>query len=97
MRIFLLLACLLSPLMSLAQDRSRAILVMDGSGSMWGQIEGQAKITIAQDVVRDLLGTLPGDLDLGLTVYGHRRKGDCSDIETVVAPERIRRPALPRP
>lgn len=86
MRLFLLLAFLLSPLSSMAQDRSRAILVMDGSGSMWGQIEGQAKITIAQDVVRDLLGTLPDALDLGLTVYGHRRKGDCTDIETIVTP-----------
>ncbi|MCP4206068.1 MAG: hypothetical protein GY767_03335 [Shimia sp.] len=30
--------------------------------------------------------TLSADLDLGPTVYGHRRKGDCSEIETVVMP-----------
>lgn len=69
-----------------AQDTARAILVLDGSGSMWGQIDGKAKITIAQEVVGDLLGTLPDTTELGLTVYGHRRKGDCSDIETIVAP-----------
>lgn len=69
-----------------AQDTAQAILVLDGSGSMWGQIEGRAKITIAQDVVGDLLGTLPTGQALGLTVYGHRRKGDCSDIETLVMP-----------
>ena len=69
-----------------AQERPNTILVLDGSGSMWGQIDGVAKITIAQQVVADLLGTIPPDQALGLTVYGHRRKGDCSDIETVVAP-----------
>ena len=77
--------CLL-PASLLAQDNPAAIVVMDGSGSMWGQIEGVAKITIAQQVMGELMSTLPADLDLGLTVYGHRRKGDCSDIETVVLP-----------
>lgn len=69
-----------------AQDRASTVLVLDGSGSMWGQIDGVAKITIAQDVIGDLLQTLPADQALGLTVYGHRRKGDCSDIETLVSP-----------
>ncbi|PID36115.1 MAG: VWA domain-containing protein, partial [Rhodobacterales bacterium] len=79
-----LLACFSTPLM--AQDRASAVLVLDGSGSMWGQIDGVAKITIAQDVVGDLLQVIPEEQALGLTVYGHRRKGDCSDIETLVAP-----------
>ncbi|MCP4820017.1 MAG: VWA domain-containing protein [Shimia sp.] len=77
--------CLL-PTALFAQDRASAILVMDGSGSMWGQIDGTAKITIAQEVIGDLMTTLPDTMDLGLTVYGHRRKGDCADIETVVLP-----------
>jgi len=34
----------------------------------------------------ELTTTLPADLDLGPTVYGHRRKGNCSEIETVVMP-----------
>lgn len=67
---------------------TRTILVLDGSGSMWGQIEGRAKISIAQDVVADLLKKMSESTELGLTVYGHRRKGDCADIETVVAPAR---------
>lgn len=69
-----------------SQQSGSAILVLDGSGSMWGQIEGKAKITIAQEVVGGLLKDLPADQALGLTVYGHRRKGDCSDIETLVSP-----------
>ena len=73
----------LTPLPALA-DSPRTILVLDGSGSMWGQIEGEAKITIARTVVGDLLGEIPSDMELGLTVYGHRRKGDCGDIESLV-------------
>lgn len=71
---------------AIAQDAPNTILVLDGSGSMWGQIDGVAKITIAQDVVAELLSDFPADQGLGLTVYGHRQRGDCSDIETIVAP-----------
>ena len=34
----------------------RAVLILDASGSMWGQLEGRAKIEIAREVVRDLMG-----------------------------------------
>lgn len=71
-----------------AQDNANTILVMDGSGSMWGQIEGVNKIVIAREVVGDLLDTFPDDQNLGLTVYGHRERGNCADIETVVSPAR---------
>ena len=82
----LALAVGLLPMSTFAEGNPAAILVLDGSGSMWGQIDGVAKITIAQEVMGELMTTLPADLDLGLTVYGHRRKGDCSDIETLVMP-----------
>ena len=85
MRVLVFLLSIL-PLIAVAQERPRAILVLDASGSMWGQIDGQAKITIAQDVVGNLLSSLPVEQELGLTVYGHRRKGDCTDIETLVFP-----------
>lgn len=88
------LALCISPFFVLAEDRPAAILVLDGSGSMWGQIDGVAKITIAQQVMGDLMTTLPADLDLGLTVYGHRRKGDCNDIETLVMPGANTREAI---
>ncbi len=64
----------------------KTILVLDASGSMWGQIEGEAKITIAKRVIGDLLDTLPAEQALGLSAYGHRHKGDCSDIELLVPP-----------
>ncbi|WP_375211308.1 VWA domain-containing protein [Hyphococcus sp.] len=62
-----------------------SILVLDGSGSMWGQIEGEAKITIAKSVLAELLNDLPAERRLGLIAYGHRRTGDCADIEELAA------------
>lgn len=67
-------------------EASRAILVLDASGSMWGQIQGQAKIAIARDAVGSMLDGWPGG-ELGLMAYGHRRKGDCEDIELLIAPD----------
>ena len=66
-------------------DEQDVILVLDGSGSMWGQIEGEAKISIARTVVGQVLDDMPDDQRLGLVAYGHNRKGDCGDIEEVVS------------
>ncbi len=67
---------------ALADD---AILVLDASGSMWGKIDGKTKVEIARAVVIDLLAKIPAERRLGLVAYGHRREGDCKDIEVVVA------------
>ena len=64
----------------------KTIIVMDGSGSMWGQIDGRPKLEIARETVADVVGKLPANQSLGLIAYGHRRKGDCKDIELLVAP-----------
>ncbi len=66
--------------------REKIIIVMDGSGSMWGQIDGEAKMSIARRALRDLVGDLPAETPTGLIAYGHRKKGDCSDIELLKAP-----------
>jgi Ca-activated chloride channel family protein len=58
-----------------------AILVFDASGSMWGKVENKTKIEIARQVVGNLLASIPQDRQLGLIAYGHRRDGDCNDIE----------------
>lgn len=59
-------------------------MILDASGSMWGKIESREKIVIAKEVLTDLISKLPGDIQLGLTVYGHRSKTDCNDIELLV-------------
>jgi Ca-activated chloride channel homolog len=64
----------------------RAIIVLDGSGSMWAQIDGEARITIARETLSSVLAELPDDLELGLMTYGHREKGNCGDIEMLVQP-----------
>jgi len=60
------------------------IFILDASGSMWGQVEGKAKIAIAKEVLTDLIQHLPDDVHVGLVAYGHRRKGDCSDVEELI-------------
>lgn len=67
-------------------DTSRTIMVMDGSGSMWGQIDGRTKLEIARETVTDVLGTIPADQEIGLMAYGHRERGNCADIELMVPP-----------
>lgn len=62
------------------------MIVLDGSGSMWGQIDGVPKLTIARDVLHKVLPTVPATTELGLVAYGHREKGNCADIELVVPP-----------
>jgi hypothetical protein len=65
------------------------LLILDASGSMWGQIGGQPKIQIARDALAKMLSTWSPKEALGLMAYGHRRKGDCGDIELLGAPQLI--------
>ncbi|GKQ56029.1 VWA domain-containing protein [Bradyrhizobium sp. Ce-3] len=60
------------------------ILVLDASGSMWGQVDGQSKISAARQAVDAILSKWNPADRLGVMVYGHRSKGDCKDIELMV-------------
>ncbi len=62
----------------------RAMIIFDASGSMWGQVDGVSKIVIARHALRDLLQDWNPQIPVGLTVYGHRSKGDCNDIQTLI-------------
>lgn len=62
----------------------RVALVLDGSGSMWGRIEGTEKIVIAREVLGEVLAELPAGTQVGLAAYGHRREGACDDIEILL-------------
>lgn len=64
---------------------SNLVFVLDGSGSMWGRVGGSIKIVEAKQVMGDLLADVPSGVDISLVAYGHRRKGDCTDIETLAA------------
>jgi Ca-activated chloride channel family protein len=76
----------LAGLASAVHAAERAIIVLDASGSMWGQIDGKPKLEIARETLKKVLQTVPADMELGLMAYGHREKGSCEDIELVVPP-----------
>lgn len=61
------------------------LFILDASGSMWGRVDGKPKIVVAKEVMSRLVRALPDDARAGLIAYGHRRKGDCMDIESLVA------------
>ncbi len=84
------LSLFIVPPAALAQEDAPApatgqnvMMVLDASGSMWGQIDGKAKIEIARGVIDGLLTEWDPSISLGLMAYGHRQKGDCADIETL--------------
>ncbi len=66
-----------------ADDKSArdAILILDASGSMWGQIGGETKMSMAKKAIDGIIDRWPDAGGLGLMAYGHRTKGDCNDIE----------------
>jgi len=84
--IALALGAAVAPVGRAAAAESQAALVLDASGSMWGSIEGRTKIAIARGVIADLLAERDPGAELGLLAYGHRREGDCGDIEQLVPP-----------
>ncbi|MEO3388950.1 VWA domain-containing protein [Mesorhizobium sp. CAU 1741] len=68
-----------------APDKA-AVLILDASGSMWGQLDGGiTKIEVARDVMGQFFSTRDATIPLGVIAYGHNRRGDCADIE-VIAP-----------
>ena len=80
----LLLLTLLFPINAFAANPA-VLFVFDGSGSMWGQVDGKTKIELAKEAMSGLVKDFPAGTDLGLISYGHRKEGDCSDIETLAS------------
>ena len=81
-RLFLIATIIIGTL--LAASQPKAMIIFDASGSMWGQIGGKAKIAIAKDALKSVVKGWSDNNQLGLMAYGHRKKGDCNDIETLV-------------
>lgn len=74
----------------------QAYLVLDASGSMWQQLDGRSKVEVARDAVDTLLSGWNEDVALGLIAYGHRRRGDCEDIEILRRAEGVDREGIGR-
>jgi len=69
-----------------AARAQETMLILDASNSMWGRVEGRPKIAIAREAVAALARSVPAGTLMGLMAYGHRRAGDCADIETLIPP-----------
>lgn len=93
---FLFVCCLalsLAPPCAMAQGakepeksdiQGNIVIILDASGSMWGQVGGGTKIAIAKKTLTELIINLPDNVAAGLVAYGHRKKGDCQDVEEIV-------------
>ena len=73
-------ACSL-PVQAFAAE-SNLVLVLDGSGSMWGRVGGSIKIVEAKRVMGDLLADVPPGVDISVVAYGHRRKAPRGSISS---------------
>ena len=74
-----------TPLEAQTLPEASAIIVLDGSGSMWGRVNRDVKAYMARDAIKQSLPKVPG-LKIGLASFGHRRQGDCNDVEVVFSP-----------
>lgn len=73
------------PVLSL-NDRAVEIVV-DASRSMWGQIHGEAKMSIAKEILEDVSYWYPEDLALALRAYGSMspsESNNCGDSTLLV-------------
>ncbi len=91
----LILAISLFPgVLAYAQDYPEVMFILDASGSMTEDAGGKCKMDAAKEVMGEIVPELELEVRIGLTAYGHRRKGDCSDIEVVIPPGSTDRDAL---
>jgi Ca-activated chloride channel family protein len=76
------------------QLQGKIMIIYDSSGSMAGEVRARSqeerKYNVAQrefSRLIDLLAGIDAHVDVGLMAFGHRRRGDCGDIEILSAPE----------
>jgi len=77
-----------------ASEVPDVIFILDGSGSMAAKMGDRTKIQVAKEVMEYAVPALPKDVAVGLAAYGHHRKGDCSDMEILVTPDKGARDAV---
>ncbi|AHF00015.1 vWA domain-containing protein [Thioalkalivibrio paradoxus] len=88
----LLLGVLLGTGAATAADHA-TVMVFDASGSMWNRIDGDiTRIEVARDVMEEFFAGRDAGAPISVIAYGHRRRGDCGDIE-VLAPLGVHDPA----
>jgi Ca-activated chloride channel homolog len=78
----------ISPSVAIAEQAPPAMIIIDGSGSMGGPLEGQTevKFDLAKKAILDLLPQAASDARTGLVTFGNHRRQDCGDLETPITP-----------
>ena len=69
-----------------AQTYPEVLFVFDASGSMQETAGSVSKMAAAKQAMQQIVPELHPQVRVGLVAYGHRRKGDCSDIEVLLPP-----------
>jgi hypothetical protein len=75
------------------------VIVLDASAAMKENLGRVRRIDIVRKALQEVALEFPGNVPLGLVVFGHRSTGDCNDVEVVEqiqAPGRERRERLTR-
>jgi len=75
-----------------AAESASLIIIVDGSGSMGGFLEGggrQTKLALVREALRPALAKVAPQTRIGLAAFGHRRGKDCTDVEIVRTPEPV--------
>ena len=87
MKLLITLFCAMLVFQTQAQEQeppSPILFIYDASGSMWGKLGNKTKKDIASEVLSTTVNNLPENQNIGLIAYGHRKKGDCKDVEFMV-------------
>ncbi|NNC83744.1 MAG: VWA domain-containing protein [Flavobacteriales bacterium] len=89
--LFVVLICMGLTQVSISQELTRILFVLDASNSMNGRWQSQTKMDIATDLLKESLDELKGtpDLELALRAYGHgssiaTAEQNCDDTELLV-------------
>ena len=65
---------------------SSAIIVLDGSRSMWTKVGGQSKVAIVRSALGDAFKTYEDRIAFGLVAAGHRQGKTCAEAELIAKP-----------
>lgn len=65
-----------------SQQSNSAVLILDNSSSMSGQITGTPKVTIARDMIGSLFDEFENRVNLGIVTFG-AKSNSCEDVETL--------------
>jgi len=80
------------------KTRKNLEIILDASGSMKAMLGKKTRWQTALDTLRDVLGKLPDDFNVGLRMYGHREPSTspktCTDSQLLVPVKKLDRVGL---